>query len=175
MIFYFYTYIYVTILFIYKLFEMIVSLKMEEINSMINEYHDVENINYLKFHYMEKILVENKAHHNNNLKPKNNLLSDLINKTFDEITFFYHENDFLYTFPEYAWYCKKFIMDKKIIIVGAGVAGINAATKLVDNGYPGELITIIDKGNNAESVKVNGKNYGGGIPAKTNSTTGVKN
>ena len=38
-------------------------------------------------------------------------------------------------------------MDKKIIIVGAGVAGINAATKLVDNGYPGNLITIIDKGN----------------------------
>jgi uncharacterized FAD-dependent dehydrogenase len=38
-------------------------------------------------------------------------------------------------------------MEKKILIVGAGVAGINAATKLVDNGYPGELITIIDKGN----------------------------
>jgi uncharacterized protein len=37
-------------------------------------------------------------------------------------------------------------MDKKIIIVGAGVAGINAATKLVDNGYPGKLITIIDMG-----------------------------
>ena len=36
---------------------------------------------------------------------------------------------------------------KKIVIVGAGVAGINAATKLVDNGYPGEYITIIDKGN----------------------------
>jgi uncharacterized FAD-dependent dehydrogenase len=38
-------------------------------------------------------------------------------------------------------------MNKKIVIIGAGVAGINAATKLVDNGYPGELITIIDKGN----------------------------
>jgi uncharacterized FAD-dependent dehydrogenase len=38
-------------------------------------------------------------------------------------------------------------MDKKIVIVGAGVAGINAATKLVDSGYPGELITIIDMGN----------------------------
>ena len=38
-------------------------------------------------------------------------------------------------------------MDKRIVILGAGVAGINAATKLVDNGYPGHLITIIDKGN----------------------------
>jgi uncharacterized FAD-dependent dehydrogenase len=37
-------------------------------------------------------------------------------------------------------------MDNKIVIVGAGVAGVNAATKLVDNGYPGELITIIDMG-----------------------------
>jgi uncharacterized FAD-dependent dehydrogenase len=37
-------------------------------------------------------------------------------------------------------------MDKKIVIVGAGVAGINAATKLVDNGYPGKFITIIDMG-----------------------------
>lgn len=37
-------------------------------------------------------------------------------------------------------------MDKKIVIVGAGVAGVNAATKLVDNGYPGELITIVDMG-----------------------------
>jgi uncharacterized FAD-dependent dehydrogenase len=38
-------------------------------------------------------------------------------------------------------------MDKKIVIIGAGVAGINAATTLVDNGYDGSLITIIDKGN----------------------------
>ena len=37
-------------------------------------------------------------------------------------------------------------MDKKIVIVGAGVAGVNAATKLVDNGYPGSNITIIDMG-----------------------------
>ena len=38
-------------------------------------------------------------------------------------------------------------MNKKVVIVGAGVAGINAATTLIDKGYPGELITIIDKGN----------------------------
>jgi uncharacterized FAD-dependent dehydrogenase len=37
-------------------------------------------------------------------------------------------------------------MNKKIVIVGAGVAGVNAATKLVDNGYDGKLITIIDMG-----------------------------
>ena len=36
--------------------------------------------------------------------------------------------------------------DKKIVIVGGGVSGACAATKLVDNGYPGELITIIDMG-----------------------------
>jgi uncharacterized FAD-dependent dehydrogenase len=36
--------------------------------------------------------------------------------------------------------------EKQIVIVGAGVAGVNAATKLVDQGYPGELITIIDMG-----------------------------
>jgi uncharacterized FAD-dependent dehydrogenase len=35
---------------------------------------------------------------------------------------------------------------KKIVIVGSGVAGINAALKLVDNDYPGKLITIIDMG-----------------------------
>ena len=44
-------------------------------------------------------------------------------------------------------------MNKKIVIIGAGVAGINAATKLVDNGYPGNLITIIDKGNNPHNRK----------------------
>ena len=33
----------------------------------------------------------------------------------------------------------------KVVIVGAGVAGINAATKLVDNNYKGQ-ITIIDMG-----------------------------
>jgi uncharacterized FAD-dependent dehydrogenase len=37
-------------------------------------------------------------------------------------------------------------MSKKIVIIGAGVAGINAATKLVDNNYPGKDITIIDMG-----------------------------
>jgi uncharacterized protein len=37
-------------------------------------------------------------------------------------------------------------MSKRIVIVGAGVAGINAATKLVDTGYPGKDITIIDMG-----------------------------
>ena len=36
--------------------------------------------------------------------------------------------------------------NKKIVIVGGGVAGICAATKLVDNNYPGELITVIDMG-----------------------------
>ena len=35
---------------------------------------------------------------------------------------------------------------RKIVIVGSGVAGINAATELVDNGYPGENIILIDKG-----------------------------
>ncbi len=40
-------------------------------------------------------------------------------------------------------------MAKKIVIVGSGVAGVNAATKLVDNGYDGSLITIIDMGNSS--------------------------
>ena len=35
----------------------------------------------------------------------------------------------------------------KVVIIGAGVAGINAATKLVDNNYKGK-ITIIDMGKN---------------------------
>ena len=35
---------------------------------------------------------------------------------------------------------------KKIVIIGGGVAGAHAVTKLIDNGYPGELITIIDMG-----------------------------
>lgn len=38
---------------------------------------------------------------------------------------------------------------KKIVIVGGGVASICTATKLIDNGYPGEFITIIDKGKDA--------------------------
>ena len=33
-----------------------------------------------------------------------------------------------------------------LIIIGAGVAGVNAATKLIDNKYTGK-ITIIDMGN----------------------------
>ena len=37
-------------------------------------------------------------------------------------------------------------MAEKLVIVGAGVAGVNAATKLVDKGFPGENITIIDMG-----------------------------
>ena len=44
-------------------------------------------------------------------------------------------------------------MNKKIVIVGSGVAGISAALKLVDNNYPGELITIIDKGNDPYNRK----------------------
>ena len=35
---------------------------------------------------------------------------------------------------------------EKIVVVGGGVSGICAVTKLVDNGYPGELITVIDMG-----------------------------
>lgn len=37
-------------------------------------------------------------------------------------------------------------MNEKIIIIGSGVVGIHAATKLIDGGYPGELITIVDAG-----------------------------
>ena len=38
-------------------------------------------------------------------------------------------------------------MSKNVVIVGAGVAGINAATKLIDNDFDGQ-ITIIDMGKN---------------------------
>ena len=38
-------------------------------------------------------------------------------------------------------------MSKNIVIVGAGVAGVNAATKLVDNNFDGKII-IIDMGKN---------------------------
>jgi uncharacterized protein len=44
---------------------------------------------------------------------------------------------------------------KKIVIVGSGVSGISAATKLVDNGYPGNLITIIDMGKDPYQRKPN--------------------
>jgi uncharacterized FAD-dependent dehydrogenase len=43
--------------------------------------------------------------------------------------------------------------NKKIVIIGGGVAGINAATTLIDGGYPPELITIIDKGNDPYNRK----------------------
>ena len=36
-------------------------------------------------------------------------------------------------------------MSKNIVMIGAGVANVNAATKLVDNGFKGK-ITIIDMG-----------------------------
>ena len=42
---------------------------------------------------------------------------------------------------------------KKIVIVGSGVAGVNAATKLVDNDFPGKNITIIDMGNDPYNRK----------------------
>ena len=42
---------------------------------------------------------------------------------------------------------------EKIVIIGAGVAGVNAATKLVDNGYDGSCITIIDMGNDPYNRK----------------------
>jgi len=37
-------------------------------------------------------------------------------------------------------------MIEKILVIGGGVAGANFVTKLVDNNYPGNLITIVDKG-----------------------------
>ena len=38
-------------------------------------------------------------------------------------------------------------MSKNIVMIGAGVANVNAATKLVDNGFEGN-ITIIDISSN---------------------------
>jgi malic enzyme len=38
------------------------------------------------------------------------------------------------------------IKKEKIVVVGSGVAGMYAITKLVDNGYPPELIFTIDAG-----------------------------
>ena len=46
----------------------------------------------------------------------------------------------------YIYYKNNQMEKKKIVVVGGGVSGICAITKLVDNGYPGELITVIDKG-----------------------------
>ena len=34
-------------------------------------------------------------------------------------------------------------MAEKLVIVGAGVAGVNAATKLVDNGFPGKISQLL--------------------------------
>ena len=34
-------------------------------------------------------------------------------------------------------------MNEVVVIVGAGVAGINAATKLIDNNYKGKIKIII--------------------------------
>ena len=40
-------------------------------------------------------------------------------------------------------------MSKKIVIIGSGVAGITAATNLIDQGFDPKNITIIDKGQDA--------------------------
>ena len=45
-------------------------------------------------------------------------------------------------------------MSKNIVIIGAGVAGVNAATKLVDNNFDGK-ITIIDMGKDPYRRKYN--------------------
>ena len=43
------------------------------------------------------------------------------------------------------------IPNKRIIIVGGGVAGMTAVTNLIDQGYPGNMITVIDKGQDVEN------------------------
>ena len=40
-------------------------------------------------------------------------------------------------------------MSKKIVIIGSGVAGITAATNLIDQGFNPKDITLIDKGQDA--------------------------
>ena len=45
-------------------------------------------------------------------------------------------------------------MQETTVIVGAGVAGVNAATKLIDNNYKGK-ITIIDMGKSPHEQMVN--------------------
>ena len=39
---------------------------------------------------------------------------------------------------------------EKIVIVGAGVSGVFTTIELLNNGYKGENITIVDKGNYIE-------------------------
>ena len=48
-------------------------------------------------------------------------------------------------------------MSKNVVMVGAGVANVNAATKLIDNGFDGK-ITIIDMGKNPYDRKYSGSN-----------------
>lgn len=51
-------------------------------------------------------------------------------------------------------------MNKKIVIVGSGVAGINTATKLLDTGCPGTSITIIDAGKDPYNRPLNDVMHG---------------
>jgi uncharacterized FAD-dependent dehydrogenase len=55
--------------------------------------------------------------------------------------------DWSHTFSFVYLIVKQRNMSKNVVIVGAGVAGVNAATKLIDNNFDGK-ITIIDMGKN---------------------------